>query len=381
MSLSQSPKRPQPIPIIVVTGFLGAGKTSLLNRLVSEDALKDTLLIVNEFGEVGLDHLLIETLSDDMVLLSAGCLCCSIRGDLITTLEEMLRRRDNNRIAPFSRIIIETTGLADPAPVLNAILLHPYLRLRYQMNGLVTVVDAMNGLDTLKHHKEAIRQVAMADHIFMTKTDLCEEGRPDKALITELETLNPVATITTLTPEHPSAETLVKIMTTLGPFSLEGKSPDLRAWLGEHDGKHHHHGKHKHEHHDHSHDINRHSAHIRAHVIRHQSPISAHQLDLFLDLLRSAHGAKLLRVKGLIALDDDQTRPLILHAVQHILHPPIRLETWPDADHTTRIVFILDDLDSAFVSSLWDAFTKQPRVDQPDQEALLNNPLALIRGS
>src|SRR5829696_8020650 len=140
------PKRPPPpIPLIVLTGYLGAGKTTLLNRLLQDPALADTVVIVNEFGEVGLDHLLVEKVEDGLVLLSAGCLCCTVRGDLVQTLEDLLRRRDNGRIAPFRRAIIETTGLADPAPILHAVLYHPYLSMRYALEGVVTVIDAVNG--------------------------------------------------------------------------------------------------------------------------------------------------------------------------------------------------------------------------------------------
>src|SRR5580700_8620718 len=167
---------PAPFPLTVVTGFLGAGKTSLLNALLRDPALAATLVIVNEFGEIGLDHLLVERLDGDMLLMRSGCLCCSIRGDLIAILEDILRRRDNGRIAPFQRVMIETTGLADPAPILHTIMRHPYLMLRFRVDGVVTLVDTANGNATLGAHREAVKQAAMADRLVLSKTDLLTAG-------------------------------------------------------------------------------------------------------------------------------------------------------------------------------------------------------------
>ena len=185
----------EPIPLTVLTGFLGAGKTSLLNRLIHDPALADTAVIINEFGEIGLDHLLVKTIRDGMVLLQSGCLCCTLRGDLVDALEQLLRDLDNGR-AVFRRVILETTGLADPAPVLQTTMAHPYLVLRYRLDGVITVVDAVNGAATLDAHMESVKQVAVADRIVLSKTDLVaapENGRDRAVLAARLHALNPAA--------------------------------------------------------------------------------------------------------------------------------------------------------------------------------------------
>src|SRR5438128_9891546 len=187
----------EPVPLTVLTGFLGAGKTSLLNRLLREEALAGTVVIINEFGEIGLDHLLVRTIDDNMVLLQSGCLCCTLRGDLVSALEKLLRDLDNGRIS-FRRVILETTGLADPAPVLQTAMAHPYLVMRYRLDGVITVVDAVNGAATLDGHMESVKQVAVADRIVLTKSDLVDtpERRRDKEqLMARLRALNPAAPI------------------------------------------------------------------------------------------------------------------------------------------------------------------------------------------
>ena len=163
---------PPPFDLVVVTGFLGAGKTTLLNRLLRDPALSDTLVLINEFGSVGLDHHLVERVDGDMLVMTSGCLCCSIRGDLVATLEDALRARDNGRMTQFTRVLIETTGLADPAPVLHTVMAHPYLRLRFRLQAVVALVDAVLGAATLDAHQEAVKQVAMADRLVLSKADL-----------------------------------------------------------------------------------------------------------------------------------------------------------------------------------------------------------------
>src|SRR5215813_10423974 len=178
-----------PLPLTVLTGFLGAGKTSLLNRLLKDPALAGTAVLINEFGEIGLDHLLVEKISDDLVLLPSGCVCCTMRGDLIDALERLLRDLDNLR-ANLTRVVLETTGLADPAPVLHTVMVHPYLLMRYRLDGVVTVVDAINGEVTLDAHVEAVKQAAVADRIVLTKTDLADAAQRER-IVARLRSLNP----------------------------------------------------------------------------------------------------------------------------------------------------------------------------------------------
>jgi G3E family GTPase len=399
--------RPAPIPLTILTGFLGAGKTTLLNRLVQDPDLSDTVVIVNEFGEIGLDHLLVETVADGMILLSAGCLCCTVRGDLVSTLEDLLRKRDNGRIAPFRRVIIETTGLADPAPILHAVLYHPYLSVRYALQSVVTVVDAVNGAQTLDAHPESVRQVAVADRLVLTKSDIATAAQAAD-LRDRLARLAPGAPVIAVVEGRASAHEVLG----RGLLGLDGKIADVAGWLqaeaveeaelasheAAHGHRHHHHhdhghghdhdhdahrheehghAAHGHGHHDHHHDVNRHDASIRAFCLTHDVPVSHAAFDMFLDLLRSAHGPKLLRVKGIVSLADDPDRPVVIHGVQHVFHVPAVLDRWPDSDHRSRIVFIVKDLERAFVERLWNAFLGKPSIDGPDRAALTDNPLAI----
>lgn len=369
---------PPPIPFTVLTGFLGAGKTTLLNKLLSDPSLSDALILINEFGEVGLDHLFIEKVEGDMLLMSSGCLCCTIRGDLIATLEDALRKRDNGRIPPFSRVIVETTGLADPAPVLHTIMHHPYLMLRFRLQGVVTVVDAINAAATLDAQEEAVKQVAVADRIVLTKTDLAiapEQQRGVEGLRRRLRALAPAARIV----EAPQA--CAANLLDAGLFGFEGKSADVARWLNAEAladslPRSNDHG-HAHAHHAHAHDPNRHDARIRAFCLTSERFMAPQTFDLFIDMLRNVHGPSMLRVKGLIGLSDDPSRPVVIHGVQHVFHPPARLDAWPDGKPMTRIVFILRDLDPQHVQGLWAAFLGEPAPDRADAAARQDNPLAL----
>jgi G3E family GTPase len=352
----------------------------LLNKLLASPQLSDTLALINEFGEVGLDHLFVEKIDGDMIVMSSGCVCCTIRGDLVATLEDLLRRRDNGRIAPFRRVILETTGLADPAPVLHTIMYHPYLMLRYRLDGVVTLIDAVNGEATLDAHEEAVKQAAVADRLVITKTDLSEAATRLGALDERLLRLNPAARRLIAANGEATAEALLDC----GLYDASGKIPQVEKWLNaeaveaahahrDHEHHGHDHGPHSHDHVD---DVNRHDDHIRAFCMTSDAPLTPASFDMFLDILRQAHGPRLLRVKGIVALADDPERPVVIHGVQHVFHPPHRLGTWPEADRRTRIVFIVKDLDEGFVSGLYSALAGRPQIDAPDAAALKDNPLA-----
>ncbi|MBD8555586.1 GTP-binding protein [Rhizobium sp. CFBP 8762] len=357
------------VPVSILTGFLGAGKTTLLNRLLKDPDLADTAVIINEFGDVSIDHLLVETASDGIIELSDGCLCCTVRGELVDTLADLMDRMQTGKIKPLQRVIVETTGLADPAPVLQSVIGNPVISDCYRLDGVVTVVDAVNGFATLDRHAEAVRQVAVADRIVLTKQTLAN-AEAVAALTARLAQLNPRAPLI----DGDSAQAGSATLFDCGLYDPSTKTADVSRWLQDEDDYEQHHHHHGHHHHD----VNRHDGNIRSFSIVHDKPIEPMALDMFIDLLRSAHGEKLLRMKAIVALTDKPDSPMILHGVQTIFHTPQRLGAWPDAsDKRTRMVLITQDLPETFVRDLFDAFTGKPRIDRPDRAALEDNPLAV----
>jgi G3E family GTPase len=336
------------LPVAVLTGFLGSGKTSLLNAMLKEDILANACVIINEFGEIGIDHLLVEKSDDNIVELASGCLCCTIRGDLIVTITELLARRDAGTVKAFDRIVIETTGLADPAPVLHALMRDDLLLQRLRLEGVITCVDGVNGWATLDAHPEAVKQVAVADRIVLTKLDLLNGLAGEEkmfAIIGRLRELNPTARLLTT---HRGEATAAKLFT-MGLFDPATKSMNVQGWLNDE-------ALHKHHHHHHK---SRHDAHIRSFAFSDSRAISPQGLELFFELLASYHGANMLRMKGLIKTSDDPARPLAVHGVQHVFHPPIRMKDWPDGRAETRLVFIVKDIEKSEIEGLFKAFTDQ----------------------
>ncbi|QTD56901.1 CobW family GTP-binding protein [Parasphingorhabdus cellanae] len=333
------------IPVSLITGFLGSGKTTLLNHLMPLPQMSKALVIINEFGSIGIDHDLVAHSNEDdtIVEMANGCLCCTIKGDLQKTLNEAPWRfaRDGQRW--FDRVLIETTGLADPAPIIHTVMADDKLKALYQLDAVIALVDGYNGNSTLDIQVEAVKQAAVADQLLISKTDIADAADIAR-LKARLRKLNPAAPMHLLPGE---TDDLARLFN--GPtFNPKLKHEDVQAWLAAEaykGGHHHHHESHDHSHdHDHAHDINRHDERIRSVCLTIEEPLPAQVFDSWLEMLVAFNGVNVLRVKGIIKLAE-LDKPLVIHGVQHIWHPPEILEKWPGDDRRSRIVFILRDLE------------------------------------
>jgi G3E family GTPase len=337
------------IPVTLLTGFLGSGKTTVLNHLLRHQPL--TAVVMNEFGEIGLDHQLLEESRGPLALLSGGCVCCQIQGTLAPTLKNLWMARTAGTLPPYERIVIETTGIADPAPVLDTLLNERWLAARHRMDGVITTVDAVLGQDQLDAHPEARRQAAVADRLLLTKTDL---AGPETlaALEAQLAELNPAA------PRHRVLNGVIDpgLILDAGLFSARDKHPDVQKWLA--------HARYQ--------PVGRPGlpavkaaapapshgeARIQAFSLSFDSPLDWANLIAALEMLMAFRPKHLLRMKALVNVAG-KANPVVLHGVQHLLYPPAELAAWPDADRRSRFVFITADLEAGFVQKLLEDFTQ-----------------------
>ena len=299
------------VPLVVLTGFLGSGKTTLLSRLLRHPGMAKTAVVINEFGEIGLDHELLETSDETLVTLSSGCLCCKVRSDLALTLMDLAVRRAAGEVPCFERLVIETSGLADPAPILHALAIDPALHEQYVAADVITTADALTGSSTLEHYPESLKQAALADRLVLTKSDV--EGAEIEATVARLRKINPRAPL------------LRSVRGDVDPLLLFGEAPraGTREVTPALEGVHTH----------------GHSSGISSFTVVRGS-LHAATLALFLSVLAENCGSDLLRMKGIVSITEEPDRPAVIHGVQHVYHAPEWLERWPSEDRKTRMVFI-----------------------------------------
>ncbi|OFW98311.1 MAG: cobalamin biosynthesis protein CobW [Alphaproteobacteria bacterium RIFCSPHIGHO2_12_FULL_66_14] len=319
-------------PVNLITGFLGSGKTTLLQRLLGDPALGDTAVLINEFGEVGLDHHLLERIDDTMVLLQSGCLCCTIRGELSEAIKALHSRRARGLVPNFRRLLIESTGLADPFPILSTVQTDPVLKHHFRLGNVIATVDAVNGAGQLARQPECIKQVAVADRLVLTKTDLAA-AETTEALVARLRRLNPSAPLWRAAEDRLDAQALLAH----DLFALGGKSAIARRWFADEVA-----GQ------SHVHDRNRHGDGIHAFALVFDGPVDWTLFGLWLTMLLHRHGTAMLRVKGILNVEGSPT-PVAVHGVQHLVHPPVHMAAWPDGDRRSRLVFVVDGLDRAAI--------------------------------
>lgn len=337
-------------PVTILTGFLGSGKTTLLNRTLRDPDMASTAVVINEFGEVGLDHVLATQSDDTIMVLENGCLCCTVFGDLVTTLNNLYHAREDGAIPRFNHVVIETSGLADPAPVLQAFLSDPTLEGLYRIGAVIAVVDGVNGNNTLDKHVESVRQVALADHILITKLDLVAADKRsalEDELTARLRRLNPAAKIAAIDSSSFDIGALLRTAS----LELNDAKVDPRAWLNAAAYEHldHDHAGHDHDHHHH-HGL--HDRDIASFCFIREEPIPREALRLLLEALQQNLGPNLLRVKGIIHVAEEPDRPAVIQGAQQLLHTISWLDRWPDHDRRSKIVFITQGYDRAEVEDM-----------------------------
>jgi G3E family GTPase len=342
-------------PVTILTGFLGSGKTTLLNRAMRDPAMAKTAVVINEFGEVPLDHMLAARSDDTIMVLENGCLCCTVFGDLVVTLNNLYHRREDGDIPRFDHVVIETSGLADPSPLIQAFLSDPTLAGLYRIAAVIATVDAVNGPHTLDEHVESVRQVALADQIFITKLDLVDpaKAKADEAVLTaRLRRLNPAAKISSIDAQTFDIAAILRS----DALTAGGETDQVRAWLNAaaYEQRDDHAHGHSHDHHDHgAHDHHHlHDRDIASFCFIRENPIPREALRLLLEALQQNLGPNLLRVKGLINVAEEPERPAVIQGAQHLLHNLTFLERWPDADRRSKIVFITQNFDRAEVEDM-----------------------------
>ena len=324
------------IPVSVITGFLGSGKTTLINRLLKQPDMNRVAVIVNELGEIGIDNDLVEVSSEQMMLLNNGCLCCVLRGDLQETLRELFVKRRNGEVIDFDRVLVETTGIADPAPVMQTLMTDTMLQAQYRLDCVVTLVDAVNGTGQLAQFPEPVKQVALADRLVVTKTDLVTEKQLS-ALISRLNELNPRAPVRVAL----NGEIELSFLVDVGLRRTQAKLEEVERWLGAgHEGDHE--------------DGHAHDQAIQSFVLRFEQPMPWAAFTQSLEVLTALRGPDLLRVKGLVNVEG-KAGPIVVQGVQHLFHPPLELAAWPSADRSTRLVFITHGISRETVTNLFAA--------------------------
>jgi len=339
--VSAAPSGPTGLtPVTVLTGFLGSGKSTLLNRALGDPRFAETAVIVNEFGDIPIDHALVRRASENIVVLAGGCICCQVAGDLVQALRELYFKRASHEVPPFQRAVVETTGLADPAPLLATLVEMPLVAARYALAGVVTTVDGVHGSRALDEHPEAVKQAAVADRIVITKTDLARSADL-AALESRLAALNPAAARIHATMGAIDAAWLFDT----GLHRHDGSRPDVAGWLGAGEWR------------SFARPAGRgpHDERIRSFTWTAEQPVDWDALEAALETLLELRGERILRLKGLVHVAG-LPGPLAIHAVQHTLYPPARLAEWPDNDHRTRLVFITRDLDSDAVAPILSTF-------------------------